>query len=142
MSAFRSKDCLVILRSRFATLRAGSRKSGSMATLMIVSCQFRESIIDNVNNTLVAFVIMLINVPVIARCAPTTSLLRRAMISPVFVLVKKRNDICCMWLYSDWRKSRMSPSPTVELWYLCATSINPETKGTTIIDSASRFNSA
>ena len=97
MSALRSKDCRVMSLRRFATLRAGTRKSGNIAILMMVSCQFRVSIMDSVKMTRVVLVIMLINVPVTARWAPTTSLFRRAIISPVFVLVKKRKDICCIW---------------------------------------------
>ena len=35
--------------------------------------------------------------PLIAPCAPTTSLFRRDISSPVFVSVKKRSDIRCRW---------------------------------------------
>ncbi len=56
-----------------------------------------------------------IKVPVTARCAPMTSLLRRDMSSPVFVLVKKRSDMLCRWLNSPVRRSLITPSPTVAL---------------------------
>ncbi len=65
--AFNSNDVLVISRSRFATLRAGTKNSGSMAMLIIARRQFSESIIDKVNSTLVALVMILMRVPVTAR---------------------------------------------------------------------------
>ena len=67
-----------------------------MVTLMRVRPQLSDSMIASVRITWMTFVTMLISVPVTARCAPTTSLFSRAMISPVFVLVKKRSDMLCM----------------------------------------------
>ncbi len=65
--------------------------------------------------SVITFVNRSTNVPVTARCAPMTSLFRRDISSPVFVLVKKRSDMLCRWLKSAVRRSLITPSPTVAL---------------------------
>ncbi len=54
-------------------------------------------------------------VPVMAFCAPTTSLLKREMISPDLVWVKKRKAMRDRCSYICWRRSKMMPSPTLAL---------------------------
>ena len=53
--------------------------------------------IASVSANMATLVMILMSVPVTARCAPVTSLLSREMSSPDLVLVKKRNPMRCMW---------------------------------------------
>ena len=71
-----------------------------------------ETITASVETSVITFVTMLGNVPLMAFWAPTTSLLKREMISPDFVWVKKRRDMRCRCWYICWRRSKMMPSPT------------------------------
>ncbi len=88
-----------------ATRRAGSRKSGRTTTESSASRHSMEIITANVETSVTTLVTMLGTVPVMAFCAPTTSLLKREMISPDLVSVKKRRDMRCKWPYISWRRS-------------------------------------
>ena len=74
-----------------------------------------------------------------APCAPTTSLLTRAISSAALLFVKKRSD--CRWRWSNTarRRSKMIPSPIWELTYRWSTPIRPLTSGTSTIPAASRL---
>ena len=52
--------------------------------------------------------------PVMACCAPTTSVWMRDMSSPVRVFVKKPSDMRCRWANNWQRRSKMIPSPAWE----------------------------
>ena len=60
-----------------------------------------------------------VSVPVTTPSMLSTSLLTRFIISPVFVLVKKETGILCKCVTRLVRRSRMMPSPTIELRYPC-----------------------
>ena len=72
-------------------------------------------ITTSVETSVTVLVMMLGTVPVMALCAPTTSLLKRETISPDLVSVKKRSDMRWRWSYICWRRSKMMPSPAVAL---------------------------
>ena len=82
-------------RSVDATRRAGNRKSGSTTTDSSASRHSMEIMTTSVETSVTVLVTMLGMVPVIALCAPTTSLLKRETISPDLVSVKKRSDMLC-----------------------------------------------
>ena len=77
------------------TRRAGSRNSGSTTTDSRASRHSMEIITASVETRVMPLVTMLGRVPVTALWAPTTSLLKRDMISPDLVWVKKRSDMRC-----------------------------------------------
>ena len=54
---------------------------------------------------------LLDRVEVKARCAPSTSVLRRLTSAPVCARVKKASDWRCTWPKTWVRRSKMSPSP-------------------------------
>ncbi len=76
-----------------ATRRAGSRKSGKTMTDSNASRHSMVIITASVEISVTTLVTMLGTVPVMALCAPTTSLLKRETISPDLVSVKKRSDM-------------------------------------------------
>ena len=61
--------------------------------------------IASVLTSVITLVIRSTMVPLMARCAPTTSLFSRDISSPVLVLVKKRSDMRCIWLNRATRRS-------------------------------------
>ena len=72
------------------TRRAGSRNSGSTTTESRASRHSMVIITASVETRVMPLVTISGSVPVTALCAPTTSLLKREMISPDLVWVKKR----------------------------------------------------
>ncbi len=78
------------------------------------------------------------NVPVTACWAPTTSLLRRDISSPVRVAVKNPSDIPSTCSYSWLRRSKMIPSPTAEEAHRCSTPNSPLTNGTATMITPNR----
>ena len=93
--AFRSICSSVIRRRIFATLRAGNVKRGRAAIASSVSRQSARSITTRMTATETMLENTVTKVPVIACCAPTTSVLTREISSPVLVAVKNRSDILC-----------------------------------------------
>jgi hypothetical protein len=93
ISELRSIACRRISRSIRATRLAGSRKSGRTTIDSKVSRHSNASITASVDTSVITLVTTFGIVPVIALCAPTTSLFSREMISPLFVWVKNRIDI-------------------------------------------------
>ncbi len=65
----------------------------------------------SVEISVTTLVTMLGTVPVMALCAPTTSLLKRETISPDSVGEEAQRHARCRCLYISWRKSKMMPSP-------------------------------
>jgi len=94
-----------ISRRITATRRAGRRKRGSTTTASPASRHSMEIITARVEIRVTTLVTMLGMAPVTAFCAPTTSLVKREMISPALVTVKKRMDMRCKWAYISWRRS-------------------------------------
>ena len=80
-------------------------KIGRMSTLSRVSCHCNVSMTTRIAIASTRLVTMLTMVLLMAFCAPTTSLLRRDINSPVLVLVKKRRDMRCKRAKSPERRS-------------------------------------
>ena len=87
------------------TRRAGNMKSGTTNTDMIANRHSMLTMMTTVETRVTMLVRMLGRVPVMAFCAPTTSLLKREMISPDLVWVKKRMPIRWRWAYIWPRRS-------------------------------------
>ncbi len=85
---------------------------------------------------------MVTKVPVMADWAPTTSVLRRFISSPVLVAVKNRNDIRCRWANNSHLRSKMIPSPTRDDHHRWATPTRALISGTRIIPAPSSVSCA
>ena len=68
-------------------------KTGTIEMARIVSRHSKPNMMTRVAVTVTTLATSVTKVLVTACCAPTTSLLRRDIISPVLVLVKKASDI-------------------------------------------------
>ena len=83
----------------------------------MVSRHSSVTMMASAETTAIRLEAMFTSVLVTACCAPTTSLLSRAMSSPVLLSVKNRNDRRCRWPYTAHRRSKMIPSPIREPRY-------------------------
>src|SRR3990172_2866862 len=83
------------------TKRVGRMKAGSMTMPRRESFQFREKITMRVMVTVKKLEAMAMSEPVTVLWMPATSAVRRDMISPVLVLVKKRRESPCR----GWERS-------------------------------------
>ena len=97
MAALSCIDSRVMAWSRRPTRRAGSRNRGSTATAIRVMRQFSRNMVTRVVTRLMRLEKTDPRVPVRARWAPTTSLLRRLVRAPVWVWVKKASGWRCTW---------------------------------------------
>ena len=105
MSAFSCMESRVMAWSRRPTRLDGMRKSGSRRMATIVMRQSRAIIATSVNASVITLDTTVPNVPVSARCAPITSLLRRLTIAPVCDRVKNCMGMRCTWSNSALRRS-------------------------------------
>ena len=96
------------------TRRAGRMNSGSRTMARRVIRHSRKKRVTKVVAAVIPLETTVPSVPVSARWAPITSLLRRLTRAPVWVRVK--NDRGRRWTWSNkaTRRSKMRPSPTVD----------------------------
>ena len=117
--ALHSIDCRDTSRNALPNRRPSRRKIGSTVSPSTVRRQSRASMIASVPVTCITLVAISTSVLVTALCAPTTSLFRRLINSPVLLLVKKRSDMLCRRAYKLARKSRIIPEPIVTSSFRC-----------------------
>ena len=112
MAALRSICRRVSACRRRPTRLAGMTNTGSRASASSVRRQSSTmNIVSSVIRRTQALETSWPSVPVMARWAPITSLLRRLISAPVCTLVKNDTPMRCTWSYSATRRSKMSPSP-------------------------------
>jgi hypothetical protein len=85
--------------------------SGSMTSESAVICHESVNMTAAVSTSWITLLTTPESVDVNARCAPSTSLLRRLTRAPVCVRVKNCSGIRWTWSYTFVRRSRMMPSP-------------------------------
>ncbi len=73
----------------------------------------RKNIVATVVMPVIVFATTVPSVPVRARWAPITSLLRRLTSAPVWVRVKNESGRRCTWSKRATRRSKMTPSPMI-----------------------------
>ena len=93
--------------------------SGSTTRASSVIRHSSASIVPSDTTSTTTLLTTLPSVLVTAVCAPTTSLLRRLVIAPVGVRVKKATGRRCTLANRARRRSAMSPSPTRALHQRC-----------------------
>ena len=97
------------------TRRAGSTNTGRITTASRVSRHSSTNMKTSVTLRVMTLPTPAPSVPVKARWAPITSLLRRLTRVPVWVRVKKASGMRCTWSNSRSRRSKIRPSPMPEL---------------------------
>ena len=110
MSVFMSALCSICRRARscrrLPTRLAGRMNTGRSARASRVSRQSRMmNIVSRVITSTQKLDTSWPSVPVMARCAPITSLFRRLISAPVWTLVKNDTPMRCTWSYSATRRS-------------------------------------
>ena len=97
------------------TRRAGSTNTGRITTASKVSRHSSAAMTIRVPTSVMMLPTTVPSVPVKARWAPITSLLSRLTRVPVWVRVKKASGMRCTWSNSRSRRSKIRPSPMLEL---------------------------
>ena len=97
MVAFRSMPSRVIPATFWPTRRAGSTNRGSSVMASRVIRHSSTNIVTRVVAAVMELATTVPRVPVRARWAPITSLLRRLTRAPVWVLVKNEIGSRCTW---------------------------------------------
>ena len=95
------------------TRRAGRMNTGRSNKASRVTRHSRRNSVTTVVRAVMALATTVPSVPVRARWAPITSLLRRLTRAPVWVRVKNERGSRWTWSKSSTRRSKMRPSPTV-----------------------------
>ena len=111
--AFRFMPSRVIPATVLPTRRAGRMNRGSRTMASRVMRHSRKKRVTSVVIAVMVFATTVPSVPVRARWAPITSLLRRLTRAPVRVRVKNETGSRCTWSNRATRRSKMRPSPTV-----------------------------
>lgn len=105
MPALSCIESRVIDWSRRPTRLDGTRNNGSSTTATSVMRQSRAIIATSVKPRVITLDTTVPSVPVSARWAPITSLLRRLTIAPVWERVKNCNGMRCTWSNRARRRS-------------------------------------